>query len=104
MHTCTADDLKMALAEKKEGVFFVDVRTLGEYQRGHIEGFVNIPLDADLSHWQKIDKNAPVYLICLSGARSEKVGRFLETMGYQNLLNIQGGLLAWRAKGGLVVT
>lgn len=47
-------------------VTLLDVRTPGEYSRGHIEGFKNIPVDELREHLEEIEKNKPVYVICQS--------------------------------------
>ncbi len=97
MNFSTVEDLKSTLESKPDGVQFIDVRTPGEFQRGHIEGFVNIPLDSEPEAWSKLDRNAPTYVICLSGGRSQMACGTLEAMGFRDLRNVQGGMLTWRA-------
>ena len=58
-------------------VTLLDVRTPGEYARGHIEGFVNIPLDDLREHIGQIPQDKPVYVICHSGLRSYLACRIL---------------------------
>ncbi len=104
MNFSTIEDLKSALEDKPKGVQFVDVRTLAEFAKAHIDGFVNIPMDSPDEAWSKLDKNAPTFVICLSGGRSQMACGALEAMGFKDLRNVQGGLLTWRGKGGAVVT
>ena len=68
----------------------LDTRTVGEFQRGHIEGFFNIPVDELREHLDEIDKNKPVYVICQSGLRSYISCRILEGNGY-TAYNFAGG-------------
>ncbi len=76
----------------------LDVRTQEEYQEGHIPGSKNVPL----SMINKIssvvwDKDTPLYVHCLSGARSRQAVASLGQMGYTNVKNI-GGISAYRGK------
>lgn len=71
-------------------VTLLDVRTPGEYSRGHIEGFRNIPVDELREHLEEIEKNKPVYVICQSGLRSYIATRILEGSGYE-AYNFSGG-------------
>lgn len=71
-------------------VTLLDVRTPGEYSRGHVEGFKNIPVDELREHLEEIEKNKPVYVICQSGLRSYIATRILEGSGYE-AYNFSGG-------------
>ena len=51
-------------------VTLLDTRTVGEYSRGHIDGFKNIPVDALRERIGEIEAGKPVYVICQSGRRS----------------------------------
>ena len=75
---------------KEEGAVLLDVRTVQEYSRGHISGFINIPLDELREHIHEIEKGKPVYLICQSGLRSYIASRILEGYGYETY-NFSGG-------------
>ena len=71
-------------------VTFLDVRTPGEFARGHIDGFRNIPVD-DLRHRiQEIPQGKPVYVICQSGLRSYIATRILAGYGFDSY-NFSGG-------------
>ena len=75
---------------KEEGAVLLDVRTVQEYSRGHISGFINIPLDELREHIHEIEKGKPVYLICQSGLRSYIASRILEGYVYETY-NFSGG-------------
>ena len=83
-----------------DGAKLVDVRNTDEYHYGHISGSINIPL-GNIKDIETIieDKNTPVFLYCLSGARSEIAEGTLKKMGYTNVKNI-GGIKNF--SGGLV--
>ena len=68
----------------------LDVRTVGEFSRGHIDGFKNIPVDELRERINEIEKGKPVYLICQSGLRSYIASRILEGNGYETY-NFSGG-------------
>ncbi len=71
-------------------VTLLDTRTAGEYSRGHIEGFRNIPVDELRERLDEIEKGKPVYVICQSGLRSYIASRILEGNGY-DAYNFAGG-------------
>ncbi|MBE6948819.1 MAG: CoA-disulfide reductase [Ruminococcaceae bacterium] len=83
----------LADAEKlpRDGsVTLLDTRTVWEYSRGHIEGFVNIPVDELRERLNEIDPTKPVYVICQSGLRSYIATRILEGNGIE-AYNFSGG-------------
>ncbi len=71
-------------------VILLDTRTAREYGRGHIEGFVNIPVDDLRDRQEEIEKGKPVYVICQSGLRSYIASRILAGNGY-DVYNFAGG-------------
>ncbi|MGI5885155.1 MAG: FAD-dependent oxidoreductase [Candidatus Spyradocola sp.] len=75
-------------------VQLVDVRTPAEYARGHIDGFVNLPLDSLRSLLGKLDPKKPVYVHCHSGLRSYIACRLLTGEGF-NCYNLAGGYRLW---------
>ena len=88
--------LKQFFAEDVEtlpqdgSVILLDTRTPGEYHRGHIEGFINIPVDELRDRFSELDKNKKVYIICQSGLRSYIAYRILTQEGY-DCRNFSGG-------------
>ena len=75
---------------KDKNVVLLDVRTVGEFNRGHMKGFNNIPVDELRERISEIEKGKPVYLICQSGLRSYIASRILEGNGYETY-NFSGG-------------
>ena len=71
-------------------VTLLDTRTVGEYRRGHIEGFINIPVDELRERINELDKSKPVYVICQSGLRSYIATRILMGHGF-DAYNFTGG-------------
>ncbi len=71
-------------------VTLLDVRTPGEYDRGHIEGFRNIPVDELRERLGELPPGRPVYVMCQSGLRSYIACRILAGRGY-DAYNFSGG-------------
>ncbi|WP_042423218.1 rhodanese-like domain-containing protein [Comamonas granuli] len=67
----------------------VDVRSLGEYQSGHVDGAVHLPLERLLDDAPALlpDRSAELLLYCLSGARSQMAVQWLQQMGYARARN-----------------
>ena len=73
-----------------ERVIRLDVRTKMEYAGGHVDGFVNIPVDELRDHLDEISQSRPVYVMCQSGLRSYIACRILSGYGYE-CYNFAGG-------------
>ena len=71
-------------------VTLLDTRTVGEFAGGHIDGFVNIPVDELRERLGELDKSKPVYVICQSGLRSYIACRILAGNGFE-CYNFSGG-------------
>ena len=82
-----ADDAKLP---RDGSVTLLDTRTPGEYSRGHIGGFRNIPVDELRERIGEIEAGKPVYVICQSGVRSYIATRILEGYGFE-AYNFAGG-------------
>ena len=68
----------------------LDVRTEWEYQRGHLDGFRNIPLDDLREHLDELDRDKPVYVNCQTGLRSYLACRLLTQYGF-SCSHLSGG-------------
>ena len=80
------------------GGVLLDVRTPDEYRQGHIPGSKNVPLQSISKVAGMIDnKSTPIFVHCLSGARSRQAAAILKQMGYTNVKNI-GGISAYAGK------
>lgn len=67
----------------QNGAQIIDVRTKAEYESGHIEGSLNIPLQTIESNLNKINKDKPVITCCASGMRSGSAKNILESNGFE---------------------
>lgn len=96
MNEITVQDLKKMI-DNKEDFQLIDVRETFEYEMSNLNG-LNIPLAGLLLEADQISKDKPVIMQCRSGARSAAAVNQLEQLGYTNLHNLKGGILAWKAE------
>ncbi len=80
-----------------ESFQLVDVRKPYEWRicNLHELGARLIPLDELADRLQELDPQAPLIVMCRSGARSARVVSYLRGLGYEDAYNLQGGILAW---------
>ena len=71
----------------------VDVRETDEYEMGHVPGALLVPLGTVPDHLE-VFSGSPTYVICRSGARSQRACEFLQTQG-REVVNVAGGTMAW---------
>lgn len=85
------------LADKLAGqqLFLIDVRQQWERDEFNIGG-LHIPLDEVMQHTREIPKDKPVIIYCRKGIRSRIAIQRLEAQGYNNLVNLDGGLEAYK--------
>ncbi|MDZ5472277.1 rhodanese-like domain-containing protein [Bacillus sp. 31A1R] len=89
------------LAEKLEqeanskNVVFIDVREPSEYEEGHIKGMINVPLSTLSTNTEMLPKDSQIVIICRSGNRSMQAAKILEELGYNNIVNVDGGIMSW---------
>lgn len=82
-------------ARATPGAMVLDVRSPQEYVDGHIEGARNIPVgNIQLASRQVPALDTPLFVYCLSGARSAQACHALSQMGYTSVTNM-GGINRW---------
>lgn len=86
-------------------VELVDVRTPVEFREVHVTFARNVPLDrldpAQVTSGRKAEGD-PLYVICRSGSRGKQACEKIQAAGFQNVVNVEGGTMAW-AEAGLPV-
>jgi rhodanese-related sulfurtransferase len=80
--------------QKTAGITLLDVRTPKEYENGHIDGFINIPLDELRSRLGELNKAQKIYATCQVGQRSYLACRILSQNGF-DAFNLSGGYRLW---------
>lgn len=94
----TATEMQVKIiAEPK--ITIVDVRTPEEFEKGHVENAINIDWNGNnfATEIAKLDKTKPIIIYCQSGNRSGKAAAKMLNMGFENLYEMEGGMMKWRA-------
>ena len=81
----------------EHGALVIDVRTLGEFNEGHIKGSLNIPLDEINQAMLWLQKDVPAVVVCASGTRSASAIMILKANGFEKVYN--GG--SWDSLGNI---
>ena len=83
-----------AVINEDKNIQIIDVREPREYELGNIGG-ISIPLSDLENRLNEISSNGKTIVVCRSGVRSQKAIQKLQKNGFQNLLNLKGGLVEW---------
>ncbi len=73
----------------------LDVREPWEFQTCHIAGSLPMPMASVPARQEELDPSRPVVCICHHGARSMSVANFLERAGFEQVINLTGGIHGW---------
>jgi rhodanese-related sulfurtransferase len=99
--TITPKELQ-ALRDQARPIELIDVRTPVEFREVHADFARNVPLDAlDPAAFvrERGNSDQPLYVICRSGSRGQQACAKLLAAGYANVVNVEGGTLAWAESG-----
>tara|TARA_B100001564_G_C20479081_1_gene596212 strand:- start:139 stop:522 length:384 start_codon:yes stop_codon:yes gene_type:complete len=93
--------LQKAISKSDHKPVLLDVRTQSEYNDGHIQDAINIPHDQLLKEPQLVSayKDSQMVVFCRSGVRAGKVIEMLEGLGFKEIIDIDGDMLAWNEAG-----
>ena len=96
----TPADVKEAI-DKKEKAVILDVRDPGEYTAGHLPGAINVSRGKlEFNVWDSVpDKDAKIYVYCLTAARSALATKTLNDLGYKNAVLMDAPFEAWVKAG-----
>ncbi len=81
------------------GAFLLDVREPDEWAAGHVSGARHLPMREVPARMAEVPMDGDVLVVCRSGVRSAKVVSFLLANGWDNVINLDGGMRAWVAAG-----
>jgi rhodanese-related sulfurtransferase len=95
----TVDVQTVATIKERDDVIVLDVREQWEYDEGHIPGVTLIPMGEVVNRLNEIPTDKEVIVTCRSGNRSGQITDFLREQGFDNVHNMDGGILAWEAAG-----
>ncbi len=89
----------LAVTKMNDGnTVVIDVREYDEFNKGHIESAVNLPLSKIKDHTASLEayKNNQVLIICQEGSRSSSAGKIITKAGLNDVFVITGGMQAWQ--------
>lgn len=92
------DQINKIIEEQKPVI--VDLRTPAEYERGHISGALNVPIETLRSNRSALDiyKENPVLLYCRTINKADLAIWFLENRGFKSIYALKGGYEAYRLR------
>ncbi|MDX1413515.1 MAG: rhodanese-like domain-containing protein [Candidatus Promineifilaceae bacterium] len=85
--------------KNRDDVYVLDVREQYEYDEKHIPNVTLLPMSEIEGRLDEIPTDKEVIITCRSGNRSGQVTQFLRQNGYDNVHNMQGGIIAWEEAG-----
>tara|TARA_Y100000385_G_scaffold281247_2_gene333741 strand:+ start:855 stop:1175 length:321 start_codon:yes stop_codon:yes gene_type:complete len=83
------------LRNKNKDAVFLDVREHSELAICRIDGALHIPMGDVPERHEALPRDAPLVVLCHHGMRSLNIVQYLETKGFQNAINLAGGIHAW---------
>jgi rhodanese-related sulfurtransferase len=83
------------LSDQDKTVTFLDVREQVELEICRIEGAIHIPMGKIPERFEQLPKDKTIIVFCHHGMRSRTVQEYLEAQGFENLINLAGGIHAW---------
>lgn len=95
MKEFSAEQLQQFLQSSDADPLLLDVREEWEFDRCHIDGSVLVPMGEIPSQFNELDPNRVTVVICHHGIRSRSVGIYLEREGFDDVINLSGGVAAW---------
>ena len=94
MNNITAFQLKQRL-DAGESVKVIDIREPWELKIAQLDFAQHIPMGQILGRLNEIPHDTPVVIMCHIGGRSTQVTNYLNGIGYDNVLNLDGGIMGW---------
>ena len=87
--------------DRDESTCLIDVREPHEWDEAHIPGAIHLQKDTIEHHIHEIapNRSQPIFLQCRSGQRSRFAALLLAELGYENVINVEGGILDWISSG-----
>lgn len=92
-----------ALIEGKPDMVILDVRTPSEFDDGHIEGAINIPVDYLAGRLDELNKDDELLVYCRTGNRSARAVGILDDNGFTKIFHMDAGITGWVDSGYPVV-
>jgi rhodanese-related sulfurtransferase len=90
-----ATETAQRLADDADNTVLLDVREVQELAIAQIAGAVHIPMGDIPARLAELDADKTIICMCHGGMRSAQVAGFMAAQGYENVINLTGGIHAW---------
>lgn len=96
--TITGSQFKKMISNNN--ILILDVRSSGEYKKGHIPNAKNLPVDTLSSKLSTLNsyKDSEIVVYCASGGRSARACDILSKNGFNKVYNLSGGVSSYKGK------
>jgi rhodanese-related sulfurtransferase len=81
------------------GPLLVDVREAGELAVVRVAGALHVPTSTFVDHVEELPRDRPLMIMCATGVRSAAVTGYLLRNGWNDVVNVEGGITAWQRAG-----
>jgi len=95
MKNITPKQLQQYLTETDIAPLLLDVRENWEFEYCHIANSVLIPMGKLPDKLNELDRQKEIIIICHHGIRSRQMGYYMEQMGFEHIINLDGGVERW---------
>lgn len=87
------------LVEGRKPLIILDVRNDWEFEDGHLEGAINIPVDDLEGRLGELDEEEDILVYCRTGNRSTRAAQILRENGFERMYHMVDGIEGWKAAG-----
>ncbi len=94
----------MTVTDVPSTAYLLDVREDDEWTAGHAPGAVHLPMMEIPARMAEVPQDREVVVVCRVGGRSGQVVGYLIQQGWENVINLEGGMMSWAAAGRPVVS
>jgi len=98
MQSISVEELESRLQQADNKPLLLDVREPWEYAICHIEGSQLVPMREIPGAIDQMDLNQEIVVVCHTGVRSMHVCYYLKNEGFENVMNLTGGVHAWASR------
>jgi rhodanese-related sulfurtransferase len=93
----------VTVSEIPADAYLLDVREDDEWEAGHAPGAAHLPMMEIPVRMAEVPQDRDVVVVCRVGGRSGQVVAYLRQQGWDNVINLDGGMLGWAAAGRPVI-
>lgn len=89
----------VSVDEVDSSAYLLDVREDDEWDAGHAPGASHLPMMDIPARLRDVPRDRDVVVVCRVGGRSGQVVNYLRRLGFENVSNLEGGMISWAASG-----